>query len=68
MWGGMKRLLKYLKGTKHMKLTLGVESLLVFKWWIDTSYKTHYNCKGRIVAMVILSRGGCPQFVPETDV
>ena len=26
-WGKLKRLLKYLKGTRHMKLTLGVDSL-----------------------------------------
>ena len=34
-WGKLKRVLKYLNGTKHMKLKLTVENLTLIKWWID---------------------------------
>ena len=30
-WGKLRRVLKYLKGTKHMKLTLSVDSLFMIK-------------------------------------
>ena len=31
-WGKLRRLLKYLKGTKYMKLTLQVDDLSMVKW------------------------------------
>ena len=37
-WRKLKRLLKYLKGTRHMKLILRVNRITVIKWWIDASY------------------------------
>ena len=40
-WRDIKRVFKYLKGTKHMKILLRVESLSVVKLWIDDSYNTH---------------------------
>ena len=40
-WGNLKIVLKYLKGNKHMKLTLRVDSLSVVSLWIDASYNTH---------------------------
>ena len=46
-WGKIKRLLKYLKGTKHTKLMLKVDSLLVVNWRIDASDNTHDDCKGK---------------------
>ena len=35
-WGKLRRCLKYLKGTLHMKLTLSVDDLGVIKWWVDS--------------------------------
>ena len=46
-WVKLKRVLKYLKGDKHMKLTLSVEFLSIIKWWVDASDSHHMNCKGR---------------------
>jgi hypothetical protein len=37
-WGKLKRVLKYLKGAKHLKLTLVVENMGVVRWWVDASY------------------------------
>ena len=31
-WGKLKRVLKYLKGTRYMKLILRVENLKIIKW------------------------------------
>ena len=36
-WGNLKIVLKYPKGTKHMKLILRVDSLSVVNWWIYAS-------------------------------
>ena len=42
-----KQLLEYLRGTKYMKFTLSVESLEIFKRWVDWSYNTNDYFKGR---------------------
>ena len=50
-----------------MKLTLIVEYLLVLIWLIYAYYNTHGNFRGHTCIMVNLSRGYCPQFVPEIE-
>ena len=30
----------------HMKLTLGVDSLNILNWCIDSAHQVHKNCKG----------------------
>jgi hypothetical protein len=45
-WGKLKRVLKYLNGTKYLKLTLSVGNLGVLKWYIDESHNVHWDCKG----------------------
>ena len=56
-WGKLKMVLKYPKGTKHMKLTLILDSLSIVYWWIDELYNTHENCRGHIGCMMILGKG-----------
>eukprot|EP00956_Cyclotella_meneghiniana_P002567 scaffold3022_cov42-Cyclotella_meneghiniana.AAC.3 len=56
-WGKLKRVLKYLKGTKHMRLRLSVDNLGVIHWWVDASYNVHEDCKGQTGAMMSLGRG-----------
>lgn len=56
-WGKLKRLLKYLKGMRFMKLTLNVDSLNVIRWYVDASYNVHWDCKGQTGAMMTLGRG-----------
>ena len=55
-WVELKRVLKYLKVTKHKKRKLRVESLSVGNYWIGESYSTHYYCRGHTGYMVILGR------------
>ena len=56
-WGKLKRLLKYLKGTKHLKLILRADSLGTIYWWVDASYNAHWDCKGQSGAMMSMGRG-----------
>eukprot|EP00956_Cyclotella_meneghiniana_P035517 scaffold115573_cov38-Cyclotella_meneghiniana.AAC.1 len=56
-WGKLRRLLRYLKATKHLKLTLSVDKLGVIRWWVDASYNVHDDCRGQTGAMMSLGRG-----------
>ena len=56
-WGKLKRVLQYLYGTKHMKLTLSVDNLQQIRWWVDASYNVHEDCKGQTGAMMSLGKG-----------
>ncbi len=40
-WGKLKRVLKYLNGTKYVKLKLSVENLGMLKWYVDGSHNVH---------------------------
>ena len=53
-WMKLKRCLKYLKGKKHMKITIIVDSISILKWWVDVSYNTHDDYKGHTRAMMTL--------------
>eukprot|EP00804_Cyclotella_cryptica_P008907 CCRYP_012017-RA/>CCRYP_012017-RA protein AED:0.23 eAED:0.23 QI:0/0/0/0.75/0.33/0.25/4/0/1155 len=56
-WGKLKRVLQYLLGTKHMKLTLTIDNLNQVKRWVDASYNTHEDRKGQTGAMMSLGKG-----------
>jgi hypothetical protein len=49
--------LKYLKGTKYMKLTLSVNDLSTIRWWVDASYNVHDDCRGQTGALMSLGEG-----------
>ena len=55
-WVKLKRVLKYLNGTKHMKLKLTVENLSLIKWWIDASYNVHWDARGHNGAMMTMGK------------
>ena len=56
-WGKLKRALKYLNGTRRLKLTLMIESMGVIKWFIDGLHYTHWDCKGHGSAMMVIVCG-----------
>ena len=56
-WRKLNQVLKYLKGTKHMKLTLSVEDMSVIHWWVDASYNVHKDYHGQTGAMMSLGKG-----------
>ena len=61
-WGKLKWVLKYLKGTKHMSLTLNVEDMSVIRWWVDASYNAHHDSRGQTGAMMSLGKGAVMNF------
>ena len=55
--GKLKRLLKYLKLTRHMKPTLTVDYISMARCWFDAYYNTQEDCKGHTGSMVSLGKG-----------
>ena len=44
-WGKLKRVLKYLKGTQYLKLTLSADAMnFAIHWYIDRSLQIHEDC------------------------
>jgi hypothetical protein len=61
-WGELKRVLKYLKGTRGLKLTLSVDDVSIIQWWVDASYAVHEDCGGHTGAMMSLGEGAVTSF------
>ena len=47
-WGKLRRVLRYLNGTSHIKLTLSVDNMSIVNWFVDASHMTHMDCKGHV--------------------
>ncbi len=60
--GKLKCVLKYLDGTKCLKLRLTVGSLAVLKWYVDGLQNVHWDCKGHGGAMFSLGRGAASSY------
>ena len=56
-WGKLRRVLKYLLGTRYMKLTLSVDDLSMIRWWVDALDRTHYDMKGHTGSLMSLGQG-----------
>ena len=56
-WGKLKRLLKYLNGTRLLHLKLSVDSLSSIKWYIDGSHQIHDDCRGHTGSIMTLGNG-----------
>jgi hypothetical protein len=56
-WGKLKRVLKYLNGTRSLLLTLSTDSLSILQWYIDASHQTHDDCKGHTGALLTFGVG-----------
>jgi hypothetical protein len=61
-WGKLKQMLKYLNGTKYLKLQLSVDNLGLLKWFVDTSHNTHWDCTGHGGAMFTMGRGAATSY------
>jgi hypothetical protein len=61
-WGKLKRVLKYLNGTKFLKLTLSVGDLGMLKWYVDGSHNVHWDCKGHGGAVFKLGKGATASY------
>jgi len=61
-WGKLKRVLKYLNGTKYLKLNLSVDNLGVLKWFVDGSHNVHWDCKGHGGALFTMGKGATSSY------
>ena len=59
-WKKLRRVLRYLYGTQHMRLTLGANNSREIEWWVDASYGVHPNMRSHTGS--VMSFGyGCAQ-------
>ena len=51
-------MIRYLRGTKGLILTLRANNDSIIRWWIDASYAVHEDMKGHTGATLSLGKGG----------
>ena len=56
-WGELLRVLEYLNGTKHLKVTLEIDNLSRLNWFIDASHQVHDDYKGHTEGALTLGKG-----------
>ncbi len=61
-WGKLKRVLKYLNGTRYLKLKLSVDNLGMLKWYVDGSHNVHWDCKGHGGAVFKMGKGATTSY------
>ncbi len=61
-WGKLKRVLKYLNGTKYLKLNLSIKDLGGLKWHVVGSHNVHWDCKGHGGAMFTMGKGAISSY------
>jgi hypothetical protein len=61
-WGKLKRVLKYLNGTKYLKLRLSVENVGMLKWYVDGLHSVH-PCRGHGGALFSMGKGATTSYL-----
>ena len=57
-WGKLKRVLKYLNGTRYLKLILSADAMnFTIHWYIDGSHQIHEDCWGQTGSLVFFEAG-----------
>ena len=57
-WKKLVRVLKYLNGTRYMKLTLVADEMnFIIHWYVDGSHQIHEDCRGQIGSLMTLGKG-----------
>ena len=56
-WKKLGRVIKYLRGSKDLDMTLESDSLNVVKWWADGAFAVHSDCKSHTGAVMSLGKG-----------
>jgi hypothetical protein len=60
--GKLKRVLKYLNGTKYLNLKISVKDLWILKGYVDGSHNTHWDCKGHGGVMFTMGKGATSSY------
>ena len=53
----LARVMKYLRRTRHLGLTLQGDDLQVMKWWVDAAFAVHPNLRSHTGGVGSLGRG-----------
>lgn len=56
-WKKLKRLIKYLNGTRDAKLHLSADDLRIIKWFVDVAFAVHYDFKSHTGGGMTLGTG-----------
>jgi len=56
-WKKLRHLMKYLRGTRDLPLTLSANGSGVLKWWVDASFAVHPNMRGQMGGGLSMGRG-----------
>ena len=53
----LSRVMKYLRATGNMALTIQADNMHVVKWWVDASFAVHRDLKSHTGGMMTLGKG-----------
>ena len=57
-WGKLARVLKYINGTRYMKLILSADEMnFAVHWYVDGSHQIHEDCRGQIGCLMTMGKG-----------
>jgi hypothetical protein len=57
-WGKLKQILKYLNGTRHLKLTLCADQIkFAVQWYVYGSHQIHEDCRVQTGSLVTFGKG-----------
>ena len=56
-WKKLLRLLKYLKGTKQLYLTLEVDNTGIITWYVDAAFAVHHNMRSHTGGTMTMGKG-----------
>jgi hypothetical protein len=56
-WKKLGRVMRYLRSTVDMPLTLEADNLQVIKWWVDASFAVHADMKSHTGGAMTLGKG-----------
>jgi hypothetical protein len=67
-WGKLKQVLKYLNCTRHLKLKLSMDSLVMLKWYVDGLHNVHWDGKGHGGAVFTLGKRAILSYLRKVKV
>jgi hypothetical protein len=56
-WNKLTHLMKYLRGTRMLPLTLSANGTGILKWWVDAAFAVHPNMQGHSGGGLSLGKG-----------
>jgi hypothetical protein len=56
-WKKLNRVMKYLRGTKDLKLTLEADNTHVIKWWVDAAFAVHGDMRSQTGMTMSMGKG-----------